>query len=301
MAALLGAATLVRPIPQMLWLPLFSLAIALPRPNVSRRTALLHVLAGVAAFFVVLSPAMIRNALSVGHGYAARVPPINKWVVCFHDRSAANLPIPPTAAGQKLLALVPELESGRSEDRSGYAVLARLQQRGLDARQIDDLVSQVCLDAILRDPGIFAWQTFKRLGNFWRCTVGPYPYYSHYALDDPDHYLGQRTWRIEPLASWAEFLLEHTLAQSVRWLEVDFVACMLGTFLLIRRPETRFIGLALAIMFVYFPTITALLEVESFRYRRVLEPAIVVAIVAGLFGTRDCFPPRSPSPTDTAI
>ena len=50
------------------------------------------------------------------------------------------------------------------------------------------------------------------------------------------------------------------------------------------KRETRFFGLSLAIIFLYFPTITALLEIESYRYRRVLEPYIVVAIVAGLVG-----------------
>ena len=132
--ALLGAATLVRPIPQMLWLPLFAVVYLQPRETVSSRRIWLHLGAGAAALFLALSPAMIRNYLALEHAYVARVPPINKWVVCFHDGSAADLPIPDTHAGRRLMQLVPELASGKQEDRSGYAVIDRLKQRGLAAR-----------------------------------------------------------------------------------------------------------------------------------------------------------------------
>jgi hypothetical protein len=212
----------------------------------------------------------------------ARVPPINKWVVTFHDGSAANLPIPETVAGKRLLQLVPELATGTPEARSGYAVIAQLQKQGLTNAEIDGLITEACFDAIEEHPRVFLWKTFKRLGNFWRTHVAEYPYYSYYALDDEEQYDGQKTWRIEPVASWMELVLSHTLSRSLRWLEVDFLACMLGTLLLIRNRETRWVGLSLGVMFVYFPFITALLEVESYRYRRVLEPCIVIAIVAGL-------------------
>jgi hypothetical protein len=283
--ALLGAATLVRPIPQMLWLPLFAIVLLQHGPRLRLRFA--HVSCALAALAVVLSPAMLRNYLALEHGYVARVPPINKWVVTFHDGSAANLPIPETAAGKRLLQLVPELATGSSEARSGYAVIARLQEQGLSNAQIDALITEACFDAIEEHPQVFLWKTFKRLGNFWRTHVADYPYYSYFALDDAREYDGQKTWRIEPFASWMEVLLSGSLSHSLRWLEIDFAACMLGTLLLVLRRETRWIGLSLAVMFVYFPVITALLEVESYRYRRVLEPCIVIAIVAGLANARD--------------
>jgi hypothetical protein len=280
--ALLGAATLVRPIPQMLWLPLFAVVLLQQGPNFGLRRRLAHVACAIAALAVVLSPAMVRNYLSLDHGYVARVPPINKWVVTFHDGSAANLPIPDSTAGKRLLRLVPELRAGTSEARSGYAVIATLQEQGLTNAQIDALITEVCFDAIEEHPQVFLWKTFKRLGNFWRTHVADYPYYSYYDLDDPAEYDGQKTWRIEPFASWMEVVLASSLSHSLRWLEIDFIACALGTLLLILRRDTRFIGLSLAVMFMYFPFITALLEVESYRYRRVLEPCIVIAIVAGL-------------------
>jgi hypothetical protein len=285
--ALLGAATLVRPIPQMLWLPLFAVVLLQRNSVPAFRQRLLHVCCAGAALAAVLSPAMLRNYLAADHGYVARVPPINKWVVCFHDGSAANLPIPVTTAGKRLLQLVPELKSGTPEARNGYAVIARLQEQGLSNAQIDSLLTEVCFDAIEEHPRAFLWTTFKRLGNFWRTHVGDYPYYSYYALGEVEEYDGQTTWRIEPFASWAEVLLSSTLSHSLRWLEIDFVACMLGTLLLIVRRDTRWIGLSLAVMFVYFPVITALLEVESYRYRLVLEPCIVMAIVAGLASGRE--------------
>jgi 4-amino-4-deoxy-L-arabinose transferase-like glycosyltransferase len=281
--ACLATATLVRPIPQMLWLPLFGLVLLMP--GVRPRDRLRHAFAAIAAMALVLSPAMARNHFNHDAPYVAKVPPINKWVVCFHDRSAANLPIPDTAAGRRLLELVPDLKGTFDSDlRNGYRVLERLEEAGLSDREIDQLVTATCYDAVRANPGVFTWKAFKRLGNFWRTSVQEYPYYSTYDFDDPEAHAGQHTWRIEPFASWYEVVLSHTLSNSVHWLEIDFVACMLGTLLLIRRRETRFFGLSLAVVFIYFPVITALLEVESYRYRRVLEPYIVVAIVAGLVG-----------------
>jgi hypothetical protein len=296
--ALLAAATLVRPIPQMLWLPLFGLLLLVP--TMSFRTRVRHALVATLTVLVVLSPAMVRNFVNHDAPYVAKVPPINKWVVCFHDQSAANLPIPQSAAGQKLLSLLPDLNTFDPEVRNGYRVLERLEAAGLTDEEIDKLITSTCFDAVRENPGVFAWKAFKRLGNFWRTTVREYPYYSSYDLDDPAKYEGQVTWRFEPIASWWELVLSNTLSTSVRWLEIDFLACMLGTFLLIRRPETRFFGLSLAIMFVYFPTITALLEVESYRYRRVLEPTIVVAIAAGLAGQWEAMRARRQKTTATA-
>jgi hypothetical protein len=285
-SALLAGATLVRPIPQMLWLPLFTLMLL--SPGLRPRQRWRHAFAGILALTLVLAPAMVRNLLNHDAPYVAKVPPINKWVVCFHDHSAANLPIPDTTAGRQLLDLLPELEGTFDpEIRNGYRVLAQLKKLGQTDEEIDQLITATCFDAVLANPGVFAWKTFKRFGNFWRTSVDEYPYYSTYNFDDPGAHVGQKTWRFEPIASWYEVILRHTLSNSVHWLEIDFAACMLGTFLLIRRRETRFFGLSLALIFIYFPAITALLEVESYRYRRVLEPYIVVAIVAGLVGQWD--------------
>lgn len=279
----LAAATLVRPIPQMLWLPLLGLVLLVP--SLRPRERVKHALAAGVALAIVLAPAMLRNHWNHETPYVAKVPPINKWVVCFHDQSAANLPIPETAAGRRLLDLLPELKGTFDPElRNGYRVLERLEESGLSEEEIDQLVTATCFDAVRANPGVFAWKAFKRFGNFWRTSVDEYPYYSTYSFDDPNAYVGQAAWRIEPIASWYEVILSHTLSNSVHWLEIDFIACMLGTLLLIRRAETRFFGLSLAVIFLYFPAITALLEIESYRYRRVLEPSIVIAIVAGLVG-----------------
>lgn len=282
--AMLGMAILTRPIPKLLWLPLLALFFLQATDRSDVRRILRHVVAAVVAMFAVLAPWSIRNFYVFQNASVAAVPPINKWVVCFHDHSAADLPIPQTAAGDRLRTLLPDIDDNSGLRRDGYEVIRRLERAGLSFAEIDDLLTPVCMDAIKANPGTFSWKTFKRFVNFWRCAVKDYPFYSSYAADRPIDYDGQKHWRFEPVASWFETFLRRPPSNTLTWIEIDSLACGLGTLLLIRRRHTRTIGLALAVIFLYFTGVTAILEIENYRYRLVLDPLIIVATTCGLSG-----------------
>jgi hypothetical protein len=286
-AVLLGLSILTRPIPKLLWLPLVTLFFLHVSQWADLRRILRHAVVAGLALWGVLAPWSIRNRLIFENASVARVPPINKWVVCFHDQSAADLPIPDTAAGDRLRALLPEIDSDNTLRRDGYEVIRRLQDTGLSEEEVDDLITAACLDAIEEHPRTFGWKAVKRFVNFWRCSVKKYPFYSTYRCDRTCDFEGQVTWRFEPFASWYEQVLLRCPSGRLRWMELDSLACGLGTLLLIIRRRTRTIGLSLATIFLYFAAVTAALEVENYRYRMVLDPCIIVASVCGLMSRRE--------------
>ena len=280
----LGLATLTRPIPKLLWLPLGFLWWIIALTKGQGLLMLGRLLWLGIAMLAVTAPWSIRNWLYFENSSVAKVPPINKWVVCFHPGSAGDLPIPQSAAGDELRRLLPDIDSNDELRRDGYEVLRRLEKLKLTAAQIDELTTQVCLDSIIANWPKFFWQTFKRFGNFWRCTVKEYPFYSTYSVSAQPAIEGQISWRWEPVASWYENLLRRSPSTRLRWMELDSLACWLGILFMLVRPGMRPIGLTLATMFLYFAAITAALEVENYRYRMVLDPCIVVAIACGLTG-----------------
>ncbi|HUG89346.1 MAG TPA: hypothetical protein VML55_00840 [Planctomycetaceae bacterium] len=283
--ALLGLTILARPVPQLVWVPLGGLCFYHAtrwggRTQSVRRIAV-HVAVGLLALAAVLSPWYVRNWVVFDGVFLARLPAVDKWQVCFQDGAGAHLPIPASPAGERLLALI-GTPDGDVPDRYSYAVVAALADEGLSEREIDELVSDVCADAIREHPLEFAWAAFKRFVNFWRCVVAEYPFYA-----GEDEYAGQfdgqRTWRFEPLARPYERVLEDVPSRRLRWNELAALLCGLGTLLLIVDRRTRVIGLSLAAVFAYFAAVIAAVGIENYRYRMVLEPCMIVAIVAGWF------------------
>jgi hypothetical protein len=281
---LLGATILVRPVPQLLFLPLAGLFFLHATTATAFRQALQHCAAVVLVLMAALAPWCLRNWIVFEHPYIARVPAVNKWQVCFQDGSAARLPIPQDAAGQRLRKLLPEIDRGHAGHRHCYRVVAALKDKGLSDRQVDELISSVCESAVREHPSPFAWATFKRFVNFWRCEVQEYPFYSTYP-NRTSRLHGQRTWRIESVATWYEAVLRRVPAGRLRWNELVACAAAAGTILLIARSSTRPFGCSLAVVFLYFASVTAVLELENYRYRMVLEPCLIVAVACGIGGS----------------
>lgn len=282
-----GIATLTRPIPKLLWLPLGLLWWISYRVQGQGKMMFVRLLWLGLGVLVVTGPWMMRNRFLFETSSVAKVPPINKWVVCFHPGSAGDLPIPNSDAGDELRRLIPDIDTNHELRRDGYAVLRRLESRQQSSAQIDALTTRVCLDSIAANWPRFFWQTFKRFGNFWRCSVKEYPFYSAYAGPALPAVAGQNGWRFEPVASWYETILRRSPSTQLRWMELDSLVCALGILLMILRPQTRAIGLSLATIFLYFAAITAALEVENYRYRMVLDPCLIVAIACGFASRRN--------------
>lgn len=288
-AVLLAVTVLVRPVPKLLWIPLIGLfflqATRWAYERYPLRRIAMHSIAAVAVFFLTLAPWYVRNSMVFGDLFLARLPAVNKWQVCFQGGSASRLPIPNTPAGRRVLELI-GTPDGDVPDRYCYAAIGAFEQQGLSDEEIDQLVTAVCTDAIREHPFQFAWPAIKRFFNFWRTEADGIPYYA----SQPE-LLGHQSWRVEGIARVYDDILEHTPSHWLRWNELIAAMVVIGTLLLISQPRTRAVGLSLAVIFLYFPAVVAAVELENYRYRMVLEPCIVLAVVCGLASLKPRFSP----------
>jgi len=292
-----GVAMLVRPIPKLLWVPLLFVVICEAIRRAAVREVRKDILAGSLACLAIIMPWALRNFLIFNTASVASVPPINKWVVCFHDGSCADLPIPITPEGNYLRQIIPAIDSDKSQ-RNGYRVIDQLRASGLTDAETDRLISKVCLDALLQNPDRFCTQFARRCINFWRTPVKPYPFYSDYVPGLSTNTRIQRQWRCPDIAGvYEQLLLRHAPSSTLLWVEFESLLCGLGTLVLICRRDSRPVGMILALTFLYFMLVTSALEVENVRYRLILDPCMIWATVCGLFHRRHAVPCEASLPS----
>lgn len=281
-AILLGLTIMVRPVPKLLWLPLAAVCFLHATRWGDRRLnwqqAALHATCITVVLFAVLAPWYVRNWVRFGEPFLAKLPTVNKWQVCFQGGSAARLPMPDTPAGRRVLELIGS--GGDVPDRYCYAAVGALAAKGLDQEEVDDLVSEVCLDAIREHPVEFAWATFKRSANFWRTEADIV-----WNGDRHRNLAGFSDWRVESVAAAYEKVLRMMPAQWWRWNETMAIVVACGIVLMLLAPGTRAFGVSLALMFMYFAAVTAAVEVENYKYRMILEPVFALVIACGFAAT----------------
>lgn len=284
----LCAALLVRPVPQLLWVPIGATMIGafwmrhgqLPLSTVLRHAA---IVGGLLA--ICVSPWCFRNRVLFGEFFVAKLPAVNKWLVCFQDGSSPNLPLPAHASADRLVSILQSRNYDMS-DRYCYSVIGCLEDCGLSEREIHSLVDEVCRAAIAEHPLRFSFSALKRSVNIWRCLRNAHPAWGD---GEPAYFAGQVTWRSEAIAAIYEPVLRNAFSRSLRLNELALLAVALGTWWLIRDVRLRMFGIALALGFLYFTCVTAAVETENYRYRMILEPVMVVAVVSGFtarFGGR---------------
>lgn len=278
-----GLAILVRPIAQLLWLPVF--LVTFPRwsaaGRISWRGMALH--AAMAGFVILLivAPWFARNWAFYGEPFLTKFTGRNLWIVTFQPDPGAGLPFPTDAAGQRLLTLL----EGAPEEidiRHTWSVSNALRDRGVEDGRIDELMLSVCLSAIERHPERFGFYAFKRFVNYWRTSLDPFPYFI--ALDTQrTDYRGQVAWRNPSLERAMAPILDRAPPRFLRWNELATVLTAAGVLGLLFRHETRRAGLLLALTLGYFSVLTAALEIPNYRYRMILEPLMIVATCSGIY------------------
>jgi hypothetical protein len=298
--ALMALTILVRPVPKLLWIPLLGVFLMHATTWVAAkqhpRVVIGHALAAAMVLMMIMSPWWARNWALFGSPFVARLPAVNKWQVCFQGGSAARLAIPNTASGQRLLELL-GARNGDVPDRYCAAVIKTLESKGLSNDEIDELVSTACGEAIKDQPLQFAWPTFKRFVNFWRCRADGIPFCK---TSEDAQYYGQNTWEFGAVADRYQSVLRNSPAHWLRWNDVWTVLLGAGTMLMIRSRSMRLIGISSALIFLYFAAVTSVVEVENYKYRVFLEPLMIAAVVGGCVAFWDSTKTSPPESTDQA-
>ncbi len=280
LGGMLAVSVLIRAVPQLLYVPL--IMVMLIQATFEReklRFALGRAILMIAVYGIVIAPWYARNWVVYDELFLTRLPAVNKWEVCFQDSSGGNLPLPQTDGAKRLLSIV-QPEGGDLKDRYCYSIVRRLEAGGLSTEEVDALVTDVCWSGIREYPVRFFWSAFKRFGNFWRCTLNPFPSYGDLSV----FYDGQFHWSNESIAELLKPVFNNTASRFLRLNELAFLVMgfSLLCMLLERRTLWRLCGFSIGLIFAYFAAVTAAAEIENYRYRMILEPAVITVIATGL-------------------
>lgn len=287
MGASLGASILVRPIAQLLWLPVFLVTFPTKSPEWRTRLSAAARHAAMAGLVVILfvAPWYARNWRLFGEPFLTKFTGRNLWIVTFQPDPGAGLPFPTDVAGQRLLAILEDAPDP-VDLRHTWSVSNALYEQGVEDAAIDELMLSVCLSAIERRPLQFGFHAFKRFVNFWRTALDPFPYYAALDMQRVD-YRGQFAWRSHQLEAFWAPVLDRAPPRFLRWNELVTLLTAAGVLGLLFRRGTRRAGLTIGLTLLYFSAVTAALEIPNYRYRMILEPLMIVAICSGIYRIGD--------------
>lgn len=276
---------LTRPIVMLIWIPhlIFVLWIhfrrrarvgahAPHRVRLGRRLG--HVVVAGFAVAVLISPWLMRNQFLFGKPFITEFVGRNVWIVTFQDGSGAGLELPAGDASEKLQQRLASV--GAENWRHTWTVSKALVASGLSDPQADQLMKQICVDAIAEDRQTFAYKAVRRVVNFWRCTATDLPEQGR----ADGQFFGQKTWlRLAPPIDWAiEYRCSRYLTFNTLLLAVLGGAILV---LIINQP-TRPYGIWLGMILAYFALVTGILEIPAYRYRMVLEPLFALVLAAAI-------------------
>jgi hypothetical protein len=216
-----------------------------------------------------------RNQRLFGEPFVTEFLGRNLWIVTFQDGSGAGLELPVTERAEKLKQ---ELERAgvSAQWRETWTVSRALVAAGASDPEADRWMREVAIQAIWKHPQTFAYKAVRRMANYWRCAVTELPVQG--AADA--QYMDQPTWSHS--IPWVRWTIDHRLSRSV-WLNTVVTTMVaIATMILVVNPHTRWSGVWLGMILLYFSVVTGLLEIPNYRYRVVLEPlssAVVAAAV----------------------
>ncbi|TWT87977.1 ArnT family glycosyltransferase [Stieleria varia] len=234
-----------------------------------------HFAIAALTMMLLLSPWLIRNQRLFGKPMLTEFVGRNLWIVTFQDGSGAGLPLPDSTESETLLDCL--VEHSESTDTSvpdqwrlTWSVSDALVDSGMSDPEADRLMRSVAKQAVKTSPVVFAQKAVRRVVNFWRTAATDLPPQG----DDPGQVPQLTTWD----AQWS--FVDAALARRwSRWVwgnSILLFAMIMSVGILIWKRPTRWHGVWLAAVLLYFCLVTGILEIPAYRYRIVVEPLVLL-------------------------
>ena len=287
---LFGLATLVRPIGQFAVVPILAAMAMQRRRGASWRLLLAHAACVLAAFAIALAPWYARNYHYCKQLCLARVAGVTMWQSLFKGSIDDRWnPAMPFADTPNTKALLKRLEGVNLQGH--WDVLRALEAQKLTRMEANDRMQSVCIDAIQADPWRFVSTRLRRFLWFWITPNGarrPATASFHLFQERPPD---AETAGLEPRESYYDAVHwrwdGYYRDGKLNWFWFTnpcfyLVTALLTGWGLIVMGNCRsqqLIAAALAMLLLYFATMTAIGAPPEYRYRMILEPMLIVAIV----------------------
>jgi len=306
--ALLGLATLVKPVVQLAWLPVLVVMAVRLRERKQTRSLVKQGACLVGSMMLVVLPWLVRNQVCFGRPFLTRSLGRQMWDCCFlgePDGHWLNATLPLAADKPATRQVLAELEGSRVDLHETWDVYPELLARGYSEIECDDLMLAVSNEAIRERPVRFAYVRAYRCLLYWVTSEETFHWYylepecGQAAIDSapetplepiaphiPPTYADQQTWLWPPCADFLEGLTG-CLWWPSRWLYALAAGAVLwGWIVWMERVGPRSLGLAVGLILLYFTLATGIPARPVYRYRMILEPLIVVVFSCALLQWR---------------
>lgn len=286
----LGAAVLAKPVAQFAGLVACGWMLFGCRGHLPWRRRMVDCAVALAAALVLVAPWLVRNEVHFGQPFLARVAGRSLWWSCFKGNPDDRVDPPiPFADGPATRTVFHTVTTVSPHDT--WRTSKELVRQGYSEIAADELMLQVAKEAISANPGRFVVSRCRRYVWFWvtpngcsRPNTGAYvfgiqrarwTYDSLVPTGQTDNAVpGQATWSADWYFKrgrlnlfWHPSLLLNALA---------VMASAASIVVLFAAPRTRGLAVFLALWLGYFSAVTALTACPEYRYRMVLEPAMIV-------------------------
>jgi 4-amino-4-deoxy-L-arabinose transferase-like glycosyltransferase len=292
---LIGAMVLIKPVAELVWVPLLmAMAFRLFELRQVRRLWL-HALCLVLATGVVVGPWVVRNRVCCGRFFLTRAMGRTLWWSCLQSRPDNVLvPLLPFGDGPATrraceLLHVEQLSHGKN-------LALELTHHGYSESQAEEITCSVCSEAIRAHPGRYLWGRFLRFGWFWVTPNGTWrpgtgtlrglgqlpPNEDGPEVMAAATYFDQHAWQARWYAERGPLIFlwyPHPLLYAIAAL-----VAAAGIVMLLRRPPYRAIGVAIGLLLLYFSAVTVIGAAPEYRYRMILEPLMIIAVTPLLAG-----------------
>jgi 4-amino-4-deoxy-L-arabinose transferase-like glycosyltransferase len=277
----LGIMILIRPVAQLLWVPellvlfvwLYHQSQVADRWNVMR-----HALIFLGCISVVVLPWVVRNYALSEEIFLTKFLGRNLWLAAI-ELEGAKLPLPASPEAERLRLAM----SDTAEHTNSWALHGSLVRSGLSEGRADDLLKTVAVQAIREHPLEFAFSALRNFAIYWFTIKEAFPWYPRHRPWSVEAYLGQREWHNDFLTAPVEKPLRFFYRYSKWHSGVVSALAFMGAIALALRRRTRPQGLLLLLSMLYFASVISVVELPVYRYRAVVEPVMIIAVVAILF------------------
>lgn len=269
----LGLAILTRPVAQFLWiaeLMILLLPFSWARgfdPVLRLKPAALFLL----AMAIVVAPWLARNGAVFDDPFLSKSLGRNIWIACYSP-TGAQLPLPEQFV---------QSDEAYGDFRETWNTYGYLRNQGMSELEAEDWMLATCLESIRQHKLTFSRSVAENFVHYWWTIKGMVPWYHRYQEDK--NYGDQETWYLPGSIGWFDQIFGFFYRYHVAWSAMFSLLTLAGTGLLIRTRDSRTAGLVLLGMLGYFALVTSVVEEPIYRYRMVVEPLMILGLVAGFW------------------
>jgi 4-amino-4-deoxy-L-arabinose transferase-like glycosyltransferase len=291
-----GAAVLTKPVAQFAGLIVCGWILFGRRGETPWRLRIAHSSLALATALAIVAPWLVRNKVNFGQPFLTRVAGRSLWWSCFKGNPADRLDPPiPFADGPATRKVCQAVKTVSPHDTWG--TFKELVKLGCSESAADELMLRGAKEAIRANPWKYFLSRCRRYIWFWLTpneTYRPNTGDFRFGVDRPKWDYGASivpqgadSGAVKEQSTWHGQWYFQQGRLNLLWqphpviYAIAILACAASICILALTPPSRGVALFFALWLGYFSAVTTIFGCPAYRYRMILEPAMIVLVVTG--------------------